>query len=85
MKFVVSIVLFERYQLIDSFDPVPTRFLPSFESDSKRWLIVMWGFVFVQNPDSSVLYEQFKSNLVDVPAYMRHVVALHLAQQGRFP
>jgi hypothetical protein len=49
---------------------------------SKRWMIVMWGF---KNPDSSVSYEQFKSNLVDVPTYMRHVVALHLAQQGRFP
>ena len=59
-----------------------SSFLPS--SDSKRWLIVMWGFVFVQNPDSSVLYEQFKSNLVD-PSYMRHVVALLLAQQVRFP
>ena len=69
--------------MMTSFAPLPTRFLPS--SDSKRWLIVMWGFVFVQNPDSSVLYEQFKSNLVDVPTYMRHVVALHLAQQGRFP
>ena len=45
------------------------------------------GFLFVlkQNPDSSVSYEQFKSNLVDVPTYMRHVVALRLAQQVRFP
>lgn len=46
----------------------------------------MWGFVFVlkQKTDSSVLYEQFKSNLVD-PSDMRHVVALLLAQQVRFP
>jgi len=68
-----------------------STFILFFIGRSIGWSVDQWVGFFVsietRNPNSSVLSEQFNSNLVD-PSYLRHVVARLLTtfgQHGRFP